>query len=73
MGDGANGRPERRLGYRPPPGSLSLRILILCLTAVVAAVLLKAVVDLIVAYAGQAGEIGRATQRTQPGAAAAGP
>jgi hypothetical protein len=37
---------------------------------VLTAVLLKAVVDLIVDYAGQAGEIGRASQRPSAGAAA---
>lgn len=79
MGDGAGGRPEpeseprieRRLGYRPPPRSWGVRLLILCVVVVLTAVLLKAVVDLLVAYAGQAGEIGQATQRPRPAAAAA--
>ncbi|HYC74214.1 MAG TPA: hypothetical protein VEC04_05200 [Brevundimonas sp.] len=35
----------------------------MCAIVILTAVLLKAVVDLIVDYAGQAGEIGRATQR----------
>lgn len=69
VGDGPGGgperRPERRLGYRPPPRSWIARLLILCLIMVLTAMLLKAVVDLIVGYADQAGEIGRATQRSQ--------
>lgn len=71
LGDGPSGgperdreqRPERRLGYRPPPRSWGIRLLILCVVVILTAVLLKAVVDLIVDYAGQAGEIGRVTQR----------
>ena len=63
LGDGPGGGAEqRRLGYRPPPRGWGIRLLILCVIVVLAAVLLKAVVDLIVAYAGQAGEIGHVTR-----------
>ena len=61
LGDGAGGGPERRLGYRPPPRSWALRLLILLVIIVVTAVMLKAVADLILAYAGQAEAIGEAT------------
>ena len=68
LGDGPGRGPEpqsqRRLGYRPPPRSWGFRLLILCVIVVLTAVLMKAVVDLIVAYAGQAEEIGYATQRS---------
>ena len=63
-------RPERRLGYRPPPRSWGVRLLILCLIVVLTAVLMKAVVDLIVGYAGQSAEIGYATQRVDRSAPA---
>ncbi|GLS02609.1 hypothetical protein GCM10007859_26370 [Brevundimonas denitrificans] len=65
LGDGAGGGPERRLGYRPPPGSWGVRLLILLIIVVVAAVMMKAVADLILAYAGQAGEIGDITTRSR--------
>ena len=61
LGDGPGRRPERRLGYRPPPRSWAVRLLILLIIVVVTAVLLKAVADLILAYAGQAQEIGHVT------------
>ena len=61
LGDGAGRRPERRLGYRPPPRSWAVRLLILLIIVVVTAVLLKAVADLILDYAGQAQAIGEAT------------
>jgi DNA-binding CsgD family transcriptional regulator len=65
LGDGPGGRPEphdgRRLGYRPPPRSWVVRLLILLVIVVVTAVMLKAVADLILAYAGQAQEIGHVT------------
>ncbi len=61
LGDGPGGRPERRFGYRPPPRSWVIRLLILLVIIVVTAVLLKAVADLILDYAGQAREIGYAT------------
>ncbi|MCS6626487.1 helix-turn-helix transcriptional regulator [Roseibacterium beibuensis] len=61
MGHGAGGRPERRLGYRPPPRSWAVRLLILLVIILVTAVLLKAVADLILDYAGQAQEIGHVT------------
>lgn len=61
LGDGPGGRPERRLGYRPPPRGWGLRLLILAVIVVVTAVMLKAVADLILDYAGRAGEIGQAT------------
>lgn len=61
LGDGAGGGPERRLGYRPPPRGWGIRLLILLVIVVVTAVMLKAVADLILAFAGQAQEIGEAT------------
>ncbi|HWQ87255.1 helix-turn-helix transcriptional regulator [Brevundimonas sp.] len=61
LGDGAGGGPERRLGYRPPPRGWGVRLLILLIIVVVTAVMLKAVADLILAFAGQAQEIGEAT------------
>jgi hypothetical protein len=61
VGDGAGGGPERRLGYRPPSRSWGVRLLILAIIIVVTAVMLKAVADLVLAYAGQAQEIGHAT------------
>ena len=61
LGDGAGGSPERRLGYRPPPRGWGVRLLILLAIVVVTAVMLKAVADLVLDYAGQAQEIGEAT------------
>lgn len=61
VGDGPGGRPERRFGYRPPPRGWGVRLLILLVIVVVTAVMLKAVADLILAYAGQAQEIGEVT------------
>ncbi|HYC97022.1 helix-turn-helix transcriptional regulator [Brevundimonas sp.] len=61
LGDGPGGSPERRFGYRPPPRSWAVRLLILFVIIVVTAVMLKAVADLILDYAGQAQEIGEAT------------
>ena len=61
MGDGPGGSPEPRLGYRPPPRSWVVRLLILLVLVVVTAVMMKAVADLVLAYAGQAQEIGHVT------------
>ena len=61
LGDGPGGSPEGRLGYRAPPRGWGLRLLILMLTLVLAAVMIKAVADLVVAYTGQAQVIDRAT------------
>ena len=61
LGDGAGGSPERRLGYRPPPRGWGVRLLILMVIVVVTAVMMKAVADLVLAYAGQAQEIGHVT------------
>ena len=61
LGDGPGRSPERRLGYRPPPRSWTVRLLILLVIVVVTAVMLKAVADLILDYAGQAQEIGHVT------------
>lgn len=44
-----------------------MRLLILLVIVVVTAVMLKAVADLILAYAGQAQEIGQATTLPSPG------
>jgi DNA-binding CsgD family transcriptional regulator len=67
LGDGPGGGPERRLGYRPPPRGWGVRLLILLVIVVVTAVMLKAVADLILAYAGQAREIGHATTPPRAG------
>lgn len=73
LGDGPGGgsepRSRRRLGYRPPPRSWAVRLLILLVIIVVTAVMLKAVADLILDYAGQAQEIGHVTS---PGLVASG-
>ena len=61
LGDGPGRSPERRLGYRPPPRSWTVRLLILLVIVVVTAVMLMAVADLILDYAGQAQEIGHVT------------
>lgn len=61
MGDGAGGGASPRLGYRPPPRGLGVRLLILLAMVVVTALVLKAVADVILAYADQAREIGHAT------------
>lgn len=66
VGDGPGGSPERRLGYRPPPRGWGVRLLILLVIIVVTAVMMKAVADLIVAYAGQARAIGVATSSPGP-------
>lgn len=66
LGDGAGGSPERRLGYRPPPRGWGVRLLILLVIVVVTAVMMKAVADLVLAYAGQAQEIGEATAFPRP-------
>lgn len=60
-GGGAEREPERRFGYRPPPRSWPLRLLILLVIIVVTAVMLRAVADLILDYAGQAQAIGEAS------------
>ena len=67
LGDGAGGSPERRLGYRPPPRGWGVRLLILLAIVVVTAVMLKAVADLVLDYAGQAEEIGHATTVARSG------
>lgn len=61
LGDGAGGGAGPRLGYRPPPRGLGVRLLILLAMVVVTALVLKAVADVILAYADQAREIGHAT------------
>ena len=61
LGDGPGRRPERRLGYRPPPRGWGVRLLILLVIVVVTAVMLKAVADLMLAFAGQAQQLGEAT------------
>ncbi|MDP2765495.1 MAG: helix-turn-helix transcriptional regulator [Brevundimonas sp.] len=63
LGDGPGGRPERRFGYRPPPRSWVIRLLILLLALVLAALLIKAVADLLVAYTEQAQAIDRASSQ----------
>ncbi|GAA0870304.1 hypothetical protein GCM10009116_21400 [Brevundimonas basaltis] len=71
LGDGAgrspDREPERRFGYRPPPRNWAVRLLILLVFIVVTAVMLKAVADLILDYAGQAQEIGESTSFPRPG------
>ena len=61
VGDGPGRGPERRLGYRPPPRGWGVRLLILLVIVVVTAVMMKAVADLVLAYAGRAQEIGHVT------------
>lgn len=68
-GGGAEREPERRFGYRPPPRSWPVRLLILLVIIVVTAVMLKAVADLILDYAGQAQAIGEATASPLPAGA----
>ena len=58
VGDGSGGSPERRLGYRPPPGSWAVRLLIIAALVIVCALMLKAVADMVLAYASQAQAIG---------------
>lgn len=58
LGDGAGGGPERRLGYRPPPGSWGVRLLIIAGLVVLCALMMKAVTDMVLAYAAQAQAIG---------------
>ncbi|RYY22667.1 MAG: LuxR family transcriptional regulator [Sphingomonadales bacterium] len=50
MGDGPGGRAEPRLGYRPPPRNWGVRILIIVVTVVLAAVMMRAIADSVVAY-----------------------
>ncbi|RYG08752.1 MAG: helix-turn-helix transcriptional regulator, partial [Caulobacteraceae bacterium] len=50
LGDGADGSQDRRLGYRPPPRSGGVRILIILVTVVLAAVMMRAIADAVVAY-----------------------
>lgn len=57
LGDGPGGRPERRLGYRPPPRGLGFRLLIIVLSVVLTAVMMKAVADMVAAYTSQAAVI----------------
>lgn len=61
LGDGAGGGAGPRLGYRPPPRGWGVRLLILLAIMVVTALVLKAVADVILAYADQAREIGHVT------------
>lgn len=58
MGDGPGGSPERRLGYRPPPGSWGVRLLIVAGLVVLCALMMKAIADMVLAYAAQAQAIG---------------
>ena len=50
LGDGADGGPERRLGYRPPPRGWGVRVLIILVMVVLAAVMMRAIADAVVAY-----------------------
>jgi DNA-binding CsgD family transcriptional regulator len=50
LGDGAGGRAEPRLGYRPPPRNWGVRVLIIVVMVVLAAVMMRAIADSIVAY-----------------------
>lgn len=58
LGDGSGGGPERRLGYRPPPGNWGVRLLIIAGLVVLCALMMKAVADMVLAYAAQAQAIG---------------
>lgn len=59
LGDGPGGSPDRRLGYRPPPGNWGIRLLIIAGLVILCALMMKAVADMVVAYAAQAQEIGQ--------------
>lgn len=61
LGDGPGGGAGPRLGYRPPPRGWGARLLILLAIVVLTALVLKAVADVILAYADQAREIGHVT------------
>ena len=61
LGDGPDGGATGRFGYRPPPRGWGVRLLILIVLILLAAVLLKAVADLVLAFADQAQEIGHVT------------
>ena len=61
LGDGPGGRPERRLGYRPPPTNRLTRVLILFAIVVLCAFVVRGLADLLTSYAVQAGEIDRLT------------
>ena len=58
LGDGAGGGPEWRLGYRPPPGNWGVRLLIIAGLVVLCALMMKAIADMVLAYAAQAQAIG---------------
>ena len=62
LGDGPGGRPDRRLGYRPPPASWGVRLLIVAGLVILCALMMKAVADMVLAYAAQAQEIGHMVQ-----------
>ena len=59
LGDGAGGGTEPRLGYRPPPDSWGVRLLIIAGLVVLCALMMKAVADMVLAYAAQAQAIGQ--------------
>ena len=61
LGDGPGRGAGPRFGYRPPPRGWGARLLILLAIIVVTALVLKAVADVILAYADQAREIGHVT------------
>lgn len=66
-GGSPGGGPERRLGYRPPPGSWLFRLLILATVVIVGAIMVKAVADMVVDYTHQARAIDRAVyERPSP-------
>jgi DNA-binding CsgD family transcriptional regulator len=50
LGDGSGGRSEPRLGYRPPPRNWGVRVLIIVVMVVLAAVMMRAIADSVVAY-----------------------
>jgi DNA-binding CsgD family transcriptional regulator len=58
LGHGPGGGPERRLGYRPPPGNWGVRLLIIAGLVILCALMMKAVADMVLAYAAQAQAIG---------------
>jgi len=62
LGDGPGGGADRRLGYRPPPANWGIRLLIVAGLVILCALMMKAVADMVVAYAAQAQEIGRMVQ-----------
>jgi DNA-binding CsgD family transcriptional regulator len=65
--------PGRRLGYRPPPESRALRLLIIGLIVVVGAVMLVGVFEMAVRFQSRVGEIDRIVTANSHGSEPTGP